>query len=250
MKIIVETDERLIPLLSASFPECLFRGQKYDTYSHDKKPQIEDYDLQIPIGSLPGIFRKSIELFEDKNSYLFPNEKLKLEYRNKLKSVSFNNFKIGICWRSGYLNPERNFEYTKLPDWGPIFSIKNVDFINLQYSECELEVLEAESLFDIKIIRWPELDLKNDFDSTGALMSNLDLVVTVGTAVNPLAAAIGVPVYLMAGQGWPNLGTGSYPWFSNVTCFFPKINGDVASCIHEVAVAIEQMKLKNMVTTL
>ena len=158
--------------------------------------------------------------------------------------------KIGICWRSGYLNPERNFEYTKLTDWGPIFSIENVDFINLQYSECEQELREAESLFDVKIVRWPELDLKNDFDSTGALIANLDLVVTVGTAVNPLAASIGTPVYLMSGQGWPNLGTNYYPWFSSVTCFFPTVNGDVSSCILGVAAAISQLKLENKVTTL
>jgi len=244
MQIIVETDERLITLLSRSFPSCLFREQKYDLNSHDKKPHIEDYDFQIPVGSLPGLFRKTIDSFDDKNPYLLPNEELIEKYKQLLSNVSFNSLRIGICWRSGYLNPERNIEYTKLPDWGPIFSIKNVDFINLQYSECEQELLEAESLFDVKIIRWPDLDLKNDFDSTCALMANLDLVVTVGTAVNPLAASIGIPVFLMSGQGWPNLGTDFYPWFKNVTCIFPKTKGDVSSCIPEVAAAIEVLKLK------
>lgn len=250
MHIIIETDKRLIPLLSRSFPDCLFRDQKYDAHSHDKKPQIEDYDYQIPVGSLPGVFRKTIGSFDNKKPYLLPSEELKSDFKQKLNNDGINKLKIGICWRSGYLNPERNFEYTKLTDWGPILSIKNADFINLQYSECEQELLEAESLFDVKIIRWPELDLKNDFDSTGALIANLDLVVTVGTAVNPLAASIGTLVFLMSGQGWPNLGTDFYPWFSNVTCFFPTVKGDVSSCIAEVADAIKQMKLESKVTTL
>ena len=60
MNIIVETDERLVPLLSKSFPSCLIRAQMYDIYSHDKKPYIEDYDFQIPVGSLPRLFRKTI----------------------------------------------------------------------------------------------------------------------------------------------------------------------------------------------
>jgi len=250
MEIIIETDERLIPLLSRSFSSCLVREQKYDTYSHDKKPHIEDYDFQIPVGSLPSLFRKIISSFDNKKPYLLPGEELKSEYKQKLNKFCLNKLKIGICWRSGYLNPERNFEYTKLTDWGPIFSIENVDFINLQYSECEQELLEAESLFDVEVIRWPDLDLKNDFDSTGALIANLDLVVTVGTAVNPLAASIGTPVYLMSGQGWPNLGTDYYPWFSNVTCFFPTKHGDVSTCIPGVSAAIRQMKLKKKVTTL
>jgi tetratricopeptide (TPR) repeat protein len=250
MRIIVETDERLIPILSRSFPNCSFRGQQYDVYSHDKKPKIEDYDFQIPVGSLPGIFRKTIKSFKNKNPYLIVNENLRSEFQKKINNISLNKLKIGICWRSGYLNPERNFDYTKLIDWGPIFNIKNIDFINLQYSESEQELQEAESLFDVKIIRWQELDLKNDFDSTSALMANLDLVVTVGTAVNPLAASIGIPVYLMAGKGWPNLGTDFYPWFSNVTCFFPRTTGGITSCIPDVAAAIQKMILENKVTTL
>ena len=149
---------------------------------------------------------------------------------------------VGICWRSGYLNPERNVEYTKLTEWAGILTLSDIQFINLQYDECEEELVEAEALFDIKIMRWPELDLKNDFESTMALMSNLDLVVTVGTAVSPMAASIGIPVYLMAGKGWPNLGTDYYPWFKNVNCFFPKLNGDVGSCIPDVAKALNQFK--------
>jgi tetratricopeptide (TPR) repeat protein len=250
MNIIVETDGRLVSLLSRSFPSCLFRAQMYDTYSHDKKPHIEDFDLQIPVGSLPRLFRKTIESFENKKPYLLPEENLKSEYKDKLIKASRKKLKVGICWRSGYLNFERNFDYTKLTDWGPIFAIENVDFINLQYSQCEQELQEAESLFNVKIIRWPDLDLKNDFDSTGALIANLDLVVTVGTAVNPLSASIGTRVYLMAGNGWPNLGTDFYPWFNNVTCFFPKTTGDISSCIPAVASAIQKLILENKVTTL
>jgi tetratricopeptide (TPR) repeat protein len=250
MQVIVETDERLIPLLKRSFPDCLFRVQNFDMNSHDKKPHNEDYDYQIPVGSLPSIFRKTIHCFNDKKPYIITNHLLRSEYKQKLKNISLNKLKIGICWRSGYLNPERSVGYTKLSDWGPIFNIKNVDFINLQYSECEHELMEAESLFDIKVIRWQELDLKNDFDSTGALIANLDLVVTVATAVSPLAASIGIPVFLMGTPDWANLGTNYFPWFNNITCFFPKTKGEVCSCIPEVAESIEQIKLKNKVTTL
>ena len=244
MQLIVETDERLIKILARSFPNCLFRVQNFDMNSHDKKPLIEDYDYQIPVGSLPSIFRKTIDSFENKKPYILINDILEYKYKQKLNNFNFNNLKIGICWRSGYLNPERNTGYTKLSDWGPIFSIKNVDFINLQYSECEQELLEAESLFNIKIMRWSDLDLKNDFDSTSALIANLDLVVTVATAVSPLAASTGIPVFLMGLPDWVNLGTDYYPWFNNITCFFPITKGDVSSCLPEVAASIVQMKLK------
>jgi ADP-heptose:LPS heptosyltransferase len=61
----------------------------------------------------------------------------------------------------------------------------------LQYDECEEELSSIETALNINIIRWDDLDLKNDLDSVLALISRLDLVITVGTAVSCLAGIIG-----------------------------------------------------------
>ena len=92
-------------------------------------------------------------------------------------------------------------------------------------------MIEAENKFGVKILRWLDLDLKNDIDSTLALMSRLDAVVTVGTAVSMMAASIGVKVILMEQKNWSQLGTDYYPWFPNILVINPPKGGIVAECL-------------------
>jgi len=237
--IIIECDKRLVSILQRSFPNCIVRKEDFDS-SSNIIGKYDDYDFQLPVGSLMRFFRPHIDDFSRSNKYIKVDSFLASKYKDILQKKSSHLKFIGICWRSGYQNFERSTEYTKLIDWGPIFSIKNVQFVNLQYDECEQELVQAESMFGVKIMRWKDLDLKNDFESTMALMSNLDLIVTVGTAVSSMAASIGIQVFLMEHKGWPNLGTDRYPWYKNITCFFPK-SQEVNSCIPEVASAIDQM---------
>jgi len=241
INIIIECDPRLISILSRSFPNCIVRGQSFDS-SHNRMAMYQDYDFHLPVGSLMRLFRSKIDDFHKSEKYIQVDAVLASKYNDLLQKKHVKTKMVGICWRSGHLNFERNIEYTKLKEWRAILTVPDIQFINLQYDECEEELVEAETLFGIKIMRWSELDLKNDFESTMALMSNLDLVVTVGTAVSPMAASIGIPVYLMTRKGWPNLGTDYYPWFKNVDCFFPKLNGDLGSCIQDVAKALNQFK--------
>jgi hypothetical protein len=84
--------------------------------------------------------------------------------------------------------------------------------------------------FNIEIIRWPDLNLKDDFESTFALISRLDAVVTIGSAVVAMSGAVGVKTFLMAPSlDWPNLGTNDYPWFPNVEFITAAQSGEIVS---------------------
>jgi len=73
-------------------------------------------------------------------------------------------------------------------------------------------------LFNIEIIRWNNLDLKNDLESVIALIGNLDYVVSVGTAVSTIAPAVGVPTILLTLRSWLMLGEeNKFPWFKLIT---------------------------------
>ena len=235
--ILVECSERLVEPLSRSFPKIVFRASSYH-HTQGLPPIFDDYNLHIPMGSLMGIFRNDISDFKKSKPYIIV-DRIKANYfENKLNTSHDTRKRIGICWRSGKLSGERNINYTSLHDWGSIFSLPNCDFINLQYGECEDELIEAENKFGVRIIRWSDLDLKNDIDSTLALMSQLDTVVTVGTAVSMMAASIGVSVILMEQRNWAQLGTDFYPWFPNVVIINPPKDGIVAECIAVAANAI------------
>jgi hypothetical protein len=214
-EIILEVDQRLIGTFKRSFPTFHVRTQQFS--DRDGMMQTEfDYDLQISIGSLCQNFLSTIEDTLQLKSYLAIDAQIKQKFSERL--LPYKEFrKVGICWRSGMLSAQRNSEYTHLDDWGDVFAIPNSVFINLQYGECEEELQAAEAKYGIKIIRWTDVDLKNDLDSVFALMSNLDAFVSVATAVVPFAGAVGLGGVIMLLDDWVTLGSHDrYPWFPNI----------------------------------
>jgi tetratricopeptide (TPR) repeat protein len=233
MKVIVECEERLVKILSRSFPKFLIRKENLNQINL-KNSNNEDYDYHLPVGSLMQYFRNDIKKFNNSNPIFKIDEIKAKDHENNL--IIKNSFKkrIGICWRSGLLDMERNQHYLVIEDLIPILQNENFDFINLQYGDCEDELLKVEKLSGVNIIRWHDLDLKNDIDSVLALISRLDLVITVGTAVSPLAASLGKKVFLIGFKGWTNLGTNYYPFFPTIECFFPSKESMVSECIPNI----------------
>ena len=233
MEIIIECEERLCPALKRSFPTCKIRKSEY--WNNINLDAIhDDYDFHLPAGSLMRYFRRNIKEFNSVVPIFKVDENLAIYHEKNLINKNALKKRIGICWRSGHLNMERNTNYLVIEDLIPIFSNNNYNFINLQYGDCEAELLNVEKLCNIDIIRWKNLDLKENIDSVMALISRLDLVITVGTAVSSIAASIGKPVILISKRGWDNLGTNYYPFFPSIECFFPSEGEIVSDCIPKV----------------
>jgi len=236
--IIIECQPRLVTEIARSFPYIKVRPSSFNL-DVGYTQIYNDFDLQIPMGSLPKIFRKKITDFSSSAPYLIINKNKAEIFERKMNILDNSKIRVGICWRSGFQNAERNISYTELTDWEPIFKLKNLEIINLQYGECENELLLAEKYFNINILRWDDLDLKNDFESTLALISRLDVVITVSTAVLTMAASVGVKTILMDNYTWTNLGEDFYPWFPNVEFISPSKEFDtispVSKCLSKVA---------------
>ena len=112
---------------------------------------------------------------------------------------------------------ERRLEYTQLDQWDELFAIPGVNWINLQYDDCERDLQMAERNFGITIHRWDWLDLMNDFEEVAALMTCLDLVVAPRSAVSMLGGALGAPTVMMGNRwDWSDLGTDTSPWFPTI----------------------------------
>ena len=238
--VVLECEPRLVPILARSFSAITVRATAFDRQNFNKSA-CNDFDYQISIGSLPRIFRPNLESFQKSLPFVIPAEELKNRYKNRLAGFD-NKLKVGICWRSGLLRAERNNDYSAIMDWGPLLQLSNCVFVNLQYGDCEAELVEVESLYGITILRWSDLNLKNDIDDVFALIDCLDLVVTTGTAVNPMTGALGKSCLLLqSGLNWTNLGTDSYPWFPNTSCFTCDKGQSPATLIPNIANIISQL---------
>jgi len=205
----IECDPRLITTLQRSFPQATVR-QTMVSNTPGLPPAEADMDFHIPAGSLMGIFRNTIDDFRRSEAYIKPDPALQAKFRERLAALP-GRHKVGICWRSGMLNAERNSAYTSISDWEPLLCAPDIDIINLQYGDCAAELQNAADHFGVTIHQWDDLDLKNDLDGVFALASCLDHVVSVTAAPSVMAAAVGTPTsVLMPRSAWTLFGGDEY----------------------------------------
>jgi tetratricopeptide (TPR) repeat protein len=204
----LECDHRLVNLFARSMPEVRVRSESQT---------MNDFDYHLPIGSLPRLLMNSVDVLRGAAPLLHPDPEDVAKFADRLAEYRGKKL-VGICWRSHKLSATRNKKYTALDDWRGILSTPGLMFVNLQYGECEEEIQQVERVLGIRILRWADLDLMNDFSGVAALIKNLDLVVSISSAVVPLAGAVAAPTLCMTYQNWVLLSEkNNYPWFPSVT---------------------------------
>ena len=229
ISVILECDPRLVGLYQRTFPSFLVRPESIKDNFY---PIADDFDIQCAVGSLPRLFRRDIQSFERKITPLKIQDESIRDFNNRLNKYGGKKI-VGICWRSGVFSIGRNLNYTALIDWSSLLTQSDYQFVNLQYGDCENELLEIEQSLGISILRWDDLDLKNDLENLFGLIKNLDAVVTVGTAVSSVAASCNIPTYLLIKPSWLMLGQkNNYPWYSCVIPLVAENNTHIAEKIN------------------
>ena len=168
--IILQTENRLKDLLTASFPDCEI---------------VTDLDLDkinADFWLLYGDMGKLLKYDKDKSElcqpYLLSNTTAKYSWRKQLDKKKPN---VGIIWRSGLINPRRLVNYTLLKDWIEIINNDEINTICLQYSDITEDLKELDTETRQRLII-PAFDLKDDFGSMSALLNDCDLVFGPSTA--------------------------------------------------------------------
>ncbi len=216
--IIIETDERLISLFKRSFKSNKFIPYKKISGS---KNELNNIDKIILAGDLPSKFRNSKSSFPQQaflKAYSLNVKKVKKTLDQKCKKI-----KIGFSW----LSKRKFFGEAKsinLKNFLPILKIPEISFINLQYGGYEKEIENLNKKENLNIINYPNIDLFNDFENLAALLTNLDLFITISSSTAHLAGSLGVPTWLIKPKNnasfhyWfqPNNKT---PWYPSITLF-------------------------------
>ncbi len=232
-RVIIETEARLMAMLQRAFPQYTVRLQAMSK-PDGGDPLLDDYDFHLPIGSLPSLLMNERSAFEGLGGYLKPVSAEVERFGSRLAAHAGKRI-VGICWRSHKLSATRNRKYTALHEWEPILSRPDTVFVNLQYGDCEQELVAMEQALGIEILRWPDLNLKDDLEALLGLMHHLDLVITPSTAVLAFAGASGTPTVYLGHQNWVMLGERErYPWYASVHPVVVPPTQAVSSAIPEV----------------
>jgi Flp pilus assembly protein TadD len=243
-RLTVAVEARLVSLFQRSFPQATVGAHAtYDVSSVLTRvvPFIGDgatIDLWSPIASLLREFRRSVDAFPSRPSFLVADPKRVAHWRRELKKAPAGA-KVGLLWKSAITRDARHRYFSPFSGWAPVLAQKGVTFVNLQYGDCVEELAAAKRDFGVEIWSPPGIDLRQDLDDIAALSCALDLVVGFANATFNIAAACGTPSFLISVPGaWTRLGTETMPWYPATRVFLPPGFGQWDPVMAEVAEAL------------
>ena len=212
---IIQCDKRLASIFGRSFPNANFYPVE-SLNSQERLPPPDTYEVKCLAGDLTARYRRNISNFPKRDYVLKPDPQKTVLWKKRLEELD-DNLKVGICWRSEVVDwcRMRNAFYSHLDEWGDILNTSGATFVNLHYGDCAHELEQAEKTFGVHIHEWPDLDLRNDLDSVFALISQLDLVITVQIAIWNMAGAVGTETLAVLNPIM-RLGTDHVPWYKSV----------------------------------
>ena len=232
--IIFGVPDSLLTLMREAWP-----GRRSIRILSQQEP-VPLHDGHCPLLSLPLVFKTTLENIPADIPYLEANQSKAAIWGDRLSLHA--GFRVGLVW-SGAMRPDqpellpsnarRNMPLRELVH----LKLPGVVFFSLQKGE------EGQQLADLVAQRWggPEIidytaDLE-DFSDTAALIENLDLVISVDTAVLHLASAMGKQVWLL--DRFDNcwrwlLNRTTSPWYPNLRIFRQTTPGDWKGVVDRV----------------
>ncbi|MEO7727662.1 MAG: tetratricopeptide repeat protein [Burkholderiales bacterium] len=236
---IIECSPKLETLFRRSFPASTV----YSASPGRALPanvQAAGIDQQSAIGSLPLSVRRTRADFPRHQGYLRADPELSLHWQRRLAALG-HGLKVGIAWQGGTYKSRQPVRSLPLQQWQPILQTDNVHFVDLQYSDCSAEIAALRASTGIPLHSWEEV--RADYEETAALVTALDLVISVCTAVIHLGGALGKPVWVIAPYSpeWRyGIAGEDMPWYPSVRVFRQQGYGEWDAVVEQVAQSLRE----------
>jgi tetratricopeptide (TPR) repeat protein len=239
--VILDCDARLAQLFARAFPRAVIHGGS-KTDDDSWLSQLAKIDYQIAVGSLPLYFRGSRERFPMRQSYLAA-DCTRVESRRNWLRARAATLRVGIAWRGGSLRTRKSLRSIDIEQWLPVLRLPGIEFVSLQYGNTTAELEQLRCAHGI-VVREPG-DGIADIDELAALMSALDLVISVDNTVVHLAGALGQSVWVLLAHApeWRYLSHGeAMPWYPSVRLYrqpSPRVWGPVLDHIGRALIDVQ-----------
>ena len=200
-----------------------------------KGEDIPNSDVHVPLLSLPYMFNTTLNTIPARIPYLYPNPKADSVFHLD----GSHDLKIGIVWAGRPTHADDNNRSIDLKWFKCLLDIRNCEFFSLQVGERREDIKQHGHHRTIK-------DLGKqftDFHHTALAILQLDLVISVDTAVAHLAGALGKPVWTLLPfiPDWRwMLNRSDSPWYPSMTLFRQRKRGDWHSVFQEIRLTLIQ----------
>jgi tetratricopeptide (TPR) repeat protein len=196
------------------------------------------FDTHCSLIELPMIFRSDERSIPASVPYLRVDESLLESWRQRVAALP-GRLRVGLAWAGNPVHKRDRKRSMQLAQFQSLASNPEITFVSLQKGAAAEQGQSAPA--GITLVDFTaELP---DFHQTAALISNLDLVIAVDTAVVHLAGALGKRVWLLipAVPDWRwLLDRSDSPWYPTLRIFRQKESGDWDSAVRAIAEAIKK----------
>ena len=205
----------------------------------DLSQPLPEFDVQCSLLSLPLAMGTTVQTIPAEMPYLKPSVDSIKKWGQRTKPYR-GQLRIGLSWagRPGHINDANRS--MQLKDLAPLAAPGAV-FFSLQKWNTGLSAAAPDAA--MKLIDWTT-DLADMADTAG-LIANLDLVISVDSAVAHLAGAMGARVWVLLPKApdwrWL-LGREDSPWYPTMRLFRQERLGDWAEPVGRVVSEISKLK--------
>jgi tetratricopeptide (TPR) repeat protein len=197
---------------------------------------LPDFDLHCPLSSLPLAFGTRLQTIPAAVSYLPAAAEARVRaWQDRLGA--HDKLRVGLVWSGNPAHGNDRNRSMSLRTLSPILDM-DARFVSLQKDvrpDDRAALLEQTAIIDLT-------DHLSDFAETAALMSCLDLVITVDTSVAHLAGALGRPTWILLpytpDYRWL-LDRNDSPWYPTARLFRQNGSRDYASVLECVRAELQ-----------
>jgi hypothetical protein len=192
--------------------------------------KLPSYDVQCPLMSLPLMAGTTLATIPADVPYIRADAKDSQRWRGRVPHDGRR--RIGVCW-AGQRMPDP-FRATTPAALAAVGKVEGVWLCSLQLGE------KADAALGLNLADWT--DELTDLGQTAALMDNLDLVITVDTAVAHLAGAMGKPTWLLLKltPDWRwMMGREDSPWYPTMRLFRQEKFADWTGPVERIVAALK-----------
>jgi tetratricopeptide (TPR) repeat protein len=211
----LEANERIAKTIARSFPDIQVLPSSQKDFNW--LPKEQEFDFYAHIGDLPGFFRNRVEDFPRHQGYLRADPERVKYWRKKLGP---RRLLVGFSWRGGVEKTRRSIRSIELVNWLSIFRNQNVQFVNLQYGDVSEELKRFSGSNGLDLLDFPEAIA--DLDEFSAMVSALDLIVTVCNTTVHYAGSLNRPCWVLTPYvpEWRyGLSGESMPWYPSTKMY-------------------------------
>jgi len=196
----------------------------------EKGKPLPSFDYHCPVMSLPLALKTTLKTIPAQIPYLYTDDEKRKRWNTKLGAKTVT--RVGLVW-SGSTTHENDHNRSLLLEQVTSLLELPMEFHSLQK---EIREIDLKTLNDFPKIHQHQNDLL-DFSDTAALIDEMDLVISVDTAVAHLSGAMGKKTFILLPYSpdyrWM-LDRVDSPWYPTVTLFRQPAIGDWDSVISEI----------------